>query len=152
MQVVGGGGFSRRASWLVFCRFFARLRRRRVFVRPSCFRAILPRFRACFWRLRVWRCVVRFAVSILTPFLAVSRLVSARLVYSVKAIKKPQKRAIFKAFCVRGDAVKGKGKKDNKKTGVRPVFRFIFSFSFAFVLRCIVYNLLRYSQAFLICF
>ena len=75
--------------------FFARLPCRRVFVRPSCFRAILPRSRACFWRSRVWRCVVRFAVSILTPFFAVSRLVSARLVQSIKAIKKAPKKGNF---------------------------------------------------------
>ena len=90
----GGGGLLRALSFTVcpfrrfFWRFFARLRCRRVFVRPCRFRAFLPRFRACFWRLRVWRCVVRFAVSILTPFLWVFRLVSARLVQSIKAIKK----------------------------------------------------------------
>ena len=45
---------------LVFCPFSARFRCRRVFVRPSRFRAFLPRFRACFGVLRVCRSVRLF--------------------------------------------------------------------------------------------
>lgn len=87
---------------------------------------ILPRFRACFGRSRVWRAVVRFAVSILTPFFAVSRLVSARLVYSVKAIKKARFRGNFQgvfAFVRSGVMPSGgQDKKTIKKRGFAPSF------------------------------
>lgn len=86
-QVVGGGGlpFARfGSSFCVFSLFSAV--------------AVCLSVRRAFVRFRVWRCVVRFAVSILTPFFAVSRLVSARLVYYIKATKKARLWAIFKAF------------------------------------------------------
>ena len=115
-------------------------------------------FPCVFWRFRVWRCGVRFAVFILTPFSAVSRLVSARLVQSIKEIKKPVLGAIFKAFCVRGvsafvrvDAVKGKGKKDNKKgQAVKPAPRcgYLCRFSISSICCRVIVFSLAYRVAF----
>lgn len=87
---------------------------------------VLPFWRF-FWRFRVWCCVVRFAVPVLTPFFAVSRLVSARLVYYINAIKKARFRGNFQGvFASVGflipfgrDAVGMDTLKDNKKGASR---------------------------------
>ena len=131
--MVGGGGLPFAPVGVSFGVFSLVCPVAVCFPRRRDFRAILPRFRACFGRLRVWRCVVRFAVSILTPFFAVSRLVSARLVQSIKATKKACFRGNFqgvlRSWCFRfrsgGCRQAWQDKKTIKKTGFCPVFRFI---------------------------
>ena len=133
--LVAFGGFCRRASWrfavcpfrLVFCPFSARFPFRRVFVRPSFFRAFLPRFRACFGRLSV--CPLRrfHFNALFRPFTAFFR--SARAIYQGNK-KKPVLGAIFKAFsgssvrawCVRpfGAFARGENKKRVKPLSLTP--------------------------------
>lgn len=93
--VLRGCAFAVSRFSVFFCPFSARFRCRRVFVRPSCFRAFLPRFRACFGVLRVCRSVIRCDVSVLRLFLSRSRRFLARLVQSIKAIKKARFRGNF---------------------------------------------------------